>query len=180
MTEIDLQRRIDRFGFGHIKAVIEDERGAECAHDVYIDRRGIRMRPLIVFGPKFLELVPQPHLDAVIAHEIGHHECLHQLWIIVHRALGWLGVFFLGMATPHHHILFLFNLIYAILWFFPIQAFLARLFELQADAFGARMVGTEPMRSALIWIRRAVPRYESPWWDFTNHHPSLNFRINFL
>lgn len=118
-------------------------------------------------------LSPQAIL-AVVAHEIGHSQRKHLLFLPLILAAGMLPLFILPLDTP---LPFLFFLLFLAAYFRFIFGFYLRLFERQADLHGLALgIPLESMIEALDTVGTRTRTHTTPSW----HHYSISERITYL
>ena len=154
----------------------------------------------IVFFDTLLHSLEPAEVEAVLAHELGHHKRHHVLQRIAVLAgltlvllwlLGFLmrePAFFagLGVATPSTAMaLALFSLVLPVFLFplTPITSWLSRFHEYQADAFAAQEASADSLISALTKLYRdnATTLTPDPLHSlFYDSHPPAALRIAHL
>jgi STE24 endopeptidase len=156
------------------------------------------VRPRIVLFDTLVDKMSPDEAAAVLAHEIGHYKRRH-----IHRRLVWafvgmlVGLFVLsrlivwpplfhafGFAAPSSHVaLALLSLGGGAFTFFlePVQAWLSRRHEFEADAFSVALTGNaEAMKTALVRLNgeNLSNLNPHPWYSRWHYsHPTLLERI---
>ncbi len=161
---------------------------------------GIGKNKRIVFFDTLLKGMSDAEVEAILAHELGHfhhkHIRKHMLssFAIMLASLALLGYlinqpwFFngLGVSTPSNYIaLALFTLALPVFSFFisPINNFLSRKHEFEADNFAAKHTSAQDLISALVKLYRDNAATLTPdvWYSaFHDSHPSASIRIQQL
>jgi STE24 endopeptidase len=152
----------------------------------------------IVLSDTLLEQFRDEEVEAVLAHELGHHVHRHILqsialqgagifagFYLIHRTLDWLGprFGFHGIADfANLPLLALVTTFFSLVLLPGVNAF-ARAMERQADAYALRAI---PSRDAFISSMEKLAdlnlaeRQPHPWIEFIFHsHPSIQKRIAF-
>lgn len=151
----------------------------------------------IVLYDTLLERLDPPEVEAVLAHEIGHHAHRHLRKRLALAALVGAAGFALlgrlasepwlftglGVTTPSAHAaLILFALVAPVFGVFlqPLGSWLSRRHELQADAFAARASGAAALTGALVklYTENAATLTPDPLYSaFHDSHPPPSARI---
>jgi STE24 endopeptidase len=153
----------------------------------------------IVFFDTLLEKHSQEEILAILAHELGHYKFGHILQRIAETALLAFVVFFVlhwafaagslaeAFGLPADPGLVLIVVLTAMgplsQLVSPVTNYLSRRAEFQADGFAKKMVGREPMTSALTKLSRDNLSTLTPDWlyaIFTYSHPPVPERIAHL
>lgn len=153
----------------------------------------------IVFFDTLLEKHSQEEILAILAHELGHYKFGHILQRIGETALLAFVVFFMlhwafaagslagAFGLPADPGLVLIVVLIAMgplsQLVSPVTNYLSRRAEFQADGFAKKMVGREPMTSALTRLSRDNLSTLTPDWlyaVFTYSHPPVPERIAHL
>ncbi|MBK7506572.1 MAG: M48 family metallopeptidase [Bacteroidetes bacterium] len=155
-------------------------------------------RPRLLLDDALLTRLGPDALEAVVAHELGHHRLRHLpirlavslagtflLLVVLWLASGWAPLYSaFGFSGPSAHAALALVSICAGafgFWLQPLQAWLARRQEAAADAEAVRLTGApEPLAAALLDL--AEDTLQNPWphpwyvaWRLT--HPPLLERL---
>lgn len=199
LTDAALSARIERLarrcGFA-LKAIRVMDASKRSAHgNAYFAGFGAAKR--VVLFDTLLQTLGASEVEAVLAHELGHFKGRHLHKYLASQALArlaglallaWLAPqawFYaaLGVATPSPHaalVLFAILIGAGRVVSRPIEAFLLRRLEYQADAFAARHGDAEALADALISLhgQNATTLTPDPLYAAFHHgHPTLPSRL---
>lgn len=161
---------------------------------------GIGKNKRIVFFDTLLKGMKDEEVEAILAHELGHFHHQHiRKNMIASFSISLLGLailgylinqtwFFYGLGVENmsdYTALVLFTLTMPIFGFFiaPINNYLSRKFEFEADAFAAKHTSSKDLISSLVKLYRDNASTLTPdylYCAFHNSHPSASIRINHL
>ncbi len=139
----------------------------------------------IMFTPNLIKVLASEHIEAILAHEIGHSKHHHLIFypFIAFGMMITVGLFFLMLGGNMDQALepiFAFIPYALIIWLYfrYIFGYFSRLFERQADLYGFRLqMSPEQMIGALDHVAIAAGNiHRQPSW----HHFSIQQRIDFL
>lgn len=171
LPEGDLRRRLmdlaDRTGFQASTIQVMDGSKRSGHSNAFFTGFG-RFRRIVLFDT-LVEQLPEPELEAVLAHEIGHYKLKHiprvlvlsaVMLFVAFGAIAWLAEsawFYTGFGFPQDPAtiapaFLLFMLLSGVVtfWFSPLFNVLSRKHEYEADAFARDAVrSVEPMVGAL-------------------------------
>ena len=152
----------------------------------------------IILSDTLLEQFQEEEVEAVLAHELGHHVHRHILQIIVlqgaatfvgfyliYRIIFWLGPHFgfQGAADFANLPLVVLTATGLSLMILPAVNSYSRAMERQADAYALRAIPSrDPFISSMEKLAKLnlAERQPSPWIEFVFHsHPSIQKRITF-
>jgi STE24 endopeptidase len=152
-----------------------------------------RWRKIVLFDT-LLQQLTEPELEAVLAHEIGHHRLKHVLKLLVASMAGWLAGFFVLAWLAEREWFYqafgffpggiepaflLFGLLGGTLgfWISPLFHFWTRRYEYQADAFAAATLqASQSLVSALRKLNEQNLSNLTPhplYSGFYYSHPTL-------
>ncbi len=161
---------------------------------------GIGKNKRIVFFDTLLKGMKDQEVEAVLAHELGHFHHKHiRKRMLVSFAISLLGLailgylinqpwFFHGLGVKqmsNYTALILFVLTIPVFSFFiaPINNYLSRKHEFEADAFAAKHTNAKDLISSLVKLYRDNASTLTPdylYSAFHDSHPSATIRINHL
>lgn len=161
---------------------------------------GIGKNKRIVFFDTLLKGMNDDEVQAILAHELGHFHHRHikkhmiNSFTISLLGLALLGYlidqdwFFHGLGISHpsnHTALILFTLTMPVFSFFiaPINNYLSRKHEFEADAFAAKHTNADDLASSLVKLYKDNAATLTPdylYAAFHDSHPSASIRINQL
>ncbi|NGX57798.1 MAG: Protease HtpX [Chlamydiae bacterium] len=137
----------------------------------------------VMFTPKLLTMLAPEHIEAILAHEIGHSKNYHLIlypFIILGMMVS-VGLFFdvFGASMDYHPVLvFIPYVLIMWLYFRFVFGYFSRLFERQADLYGFQLgIPLHSMIGALDHIAIAAGNiHHHPSW----HHFGIQQRIDYL
>jgi len=152
----------------------------------------------IILSDTLLEQFQDEEVEAVLAHELGHHVHRHILqsialqgaatfvgFYLIHRTLGWLGPHFGFQGAADFANLPLLVLVVTVLSLalLPAVNSYSRAMERQADTYALRAIPSRaPFISSMEKLAELnlAERQPHPWIEFIFHsHPSIKKRIDF-
>ncbi len=193
-----IERLLERCGFTSDGIFVMDGSLRSTHGNAYFAGLGRHKR--IVFFDTLLQELEPDHIEAVLAHELGHFHHRHILKQMVFMALislaglwllSWLMQhpwFYqgLGVSTPSAHaalaLFMLLGPIFSPLLGPPMKA-LSRRFEFEADRFAARQARREALIEALLRLYRENASTLTPdplYSAFHDSHPPAPIRIRRL
>lgn len=161
---------------------------------------GIGKNKRIVFFDTLLKGMNDDEVQAILAHELGHFHHKHiKKHMISSFTISLLGLallgylinqdwFFHGLGISHpsnHTALILFTLTMPVFSFFiaPVNNYLSRKHEFEADAFAAKHTNADDLVSSLVKLYKDNATTLTPdylYSAFHDSHPSASIRINQL
>ncbi|ABL02338.1 Ste24 endopeptidase [Candidatus Ruthia magnifica str. Cm (Calyptogena magnifica)] len=161
---------------------------------------GIGKNKRIVFFDTLLKSMNDDEVQAILAHELGHFHYKHiKKHMISSFTISLLGLAFLGylinqdwffhglgISNPSNHTaLILFTLTIPVFSFFiaPVNNYLSRKYEFEADAFAAKHTNADDLVSSLVKLYKNNAITLTPdylYSTFHDSHPSALIRINQL
>ncbi len=161
---------------------------------------GIGKNKRIVFFDTLLKGMNDDEVQAILAHELGHFHHRHiKKHMISSFTISLLGLallgylinqdwFFYGLGISHpsnHTALILFTLTMPVFSFFiaPVNNYLSRKHEFEADAFAAKHTNADDLVSSLVKLYKDNAATLTPdylYSAFHDSHPSASIRINQL
>ncbi|QKQ24100.1 M48 family metallopeptidase [Candidatus Ruthia endofausta] len=161
---------------------------------------GIGKNKRIVFFDTLLKSMSDDEVQAILAHELGHFHHKHirkhmfnsfAISLFSLTLLGYLinqDWFFHGLGISHpsnHTALILFTLTIPVFSFFiaPINNYLSRRHEFEADLFAAKHTNADDLISSLVKLYKDNAATLTPdylYSAFHDSHPSASIRINQL
>lgn len=137
----------------------------------------------VMFTPKLLQMLAQEHIEAVLAHEIGHSKHHHLLLypLIILGMMVSVALFFNIFSASIDWSPIAIFLVYVLimgLYFRFVFGYFSRLFERQADVYGFQLgLSLNSMIGALDHIAIAAGNiHHHPSW----HHFGIQKRIDYL
>ncbi len=202
LDNLELKTKIDnllkRTGFKSDGIFVMDGSKRSSHGNAYFT--GIGKNKRIVFFDTLLKGMNDDEVQAILAHELGHFHHRHikkqmiNSFIISLLGLALLGYlinqdwFFHGLGISHpsnHTALMLFTLTIPVFSFFiaPINNYLSRKHEFEADAFAAKHTNADDLASSLVKLYKDNAATLTPDYLYTafhDSHPSASIRINQL
>lgn len=202
LDNLELKTKIDnllkRTGFKSDGIFVMDGSKRSSHGNAYFT--GIGKNKRIVFFDTLLKGMNDDEVQAILAHELGHFHHQHikkqmiNSFIISLLGLALLGYlinqdwFFHGLGISHpsnHTALMLFTLTIPVFSFFiaPINNYLSRKHEFEADAFAAKHTNADDLASSLVKLYKDNAATLTPDYLYTafhDSHPSASIRINQL
>jgi STE24 endopeptidase len=202
LDNLELKTKIDnllkRTGFKSDGIFVMDGSKRSSHGNAYFT--GIGKNKRIVFFDTLLKGMNDDEVQAILAHELGHFHHRHikkhmiNSFTISLLGLALLGYlidqdwFFHGLGISHpsnHTALILFTLTIPVFSFFiaPINNYLSRKHEFEADAFAAKHTNADDLASSLVKLYKDNAATLTPdylYSAFHDSHPSASIRINQL
>ena len=202
LDNLELKTKIDnllkRTGFKSDGIFVMDGSKRSSHGNAYFT--GIGKNKRIVFFDTLLKGMNDDEVQAILAHELGHFHHRHiKKQMINSFAISLLGLallgylinqdwFFHGLGISHpsnHTALMLFTLTIPVFSFFiaPINNYLSRKHEFEADAFAAKHTNADDLASSLVKLYKDNAATLTPDYLYTafhDSHPSASIRINQL
>lgn len=202
LDNLELKTKIDnllkRTGFKSDGIFVMDGSKRSSHGNAYFT--GIGKNKRIVFFDTLLKGMNDDEVQAILAHELGHFHHRHikkhmiNSFTISLLGLALLGYlinqdwFFHGLGISHpsnHTALILFTLTIPVFSFFiaPINNYLSRKHEFEADAFAAKHTNADDLASSLAKLYKDNAATLTPdylYAAFHDSHPSASIRINQL
>ncbi len=202
LDNLELKTKIDnllkRTGFKSDGIFVMDGSKRSSHGNAYFT--GIGKNKRIVFFDTLLKGMNDDEVQAILAHELGHFHHRHikkhmiNSFTISLLGLALLGYlinqdwFFHGLGISHpsnHTALILFTLTIPVFSFFiaPINNYLSRKHEFEADAFAAKHTNADDLASSLVKLYKDNAATLTPdylYVAFHDSHPSASIRINQL
>jgi STE24 endopeptidase len=202
LDNLELKTKIDnllkRTGFKSDGIFVMDGSKRSSHGNAYFT--GIGKNKRIVFFDTLLKGMNDDEVQAILAHELGHFHHRHikkhmiNSFTISLLGLALLGYlinqdwFFHGLGISHpsnHTALILFTLTIPVFSFFiaPINNYLSRKHEFEADAFSAKHTNADDLASSLVKLYKDNAATLTPdylYSAFHDSHPSASIRINQL
>lgn len=202
LDNLELKTKIDnllkRTGFKSDGIFVMDSSKRSSHGNAYFT--GIGKNKRIVFFDTLLKGMNDDEVQAILAHELGHFHHRHikkhmiNSFTISLLGLALLGYlinqdwFFHGLGISHpsnHTALILFTLTIPVFSFFiaPINNYLSRKHEFEADAFAAKHTNADDLASSLVKLYKDNAATLTPdylYAAFHDSHPSASIRINQL
>lgn len=147
----------------------------------------------IIVSKRLLSILSADELQALIAHELGHSAHRHVIKrLTANLALSFTLFLFMGWlqgrswsylnATPTHAraiVLFVLVMPALLFWLTPLNSWISRRFERQADAYAATRVDPKHLISALLKLDSG--KTSDPWYAaFHDGYPPLKERVILL
>jgi STE24 endopeptidase len=190
-----IEALLQRCGFNASGLFVMDASRRSSHGNAYFSGLG-RSKRIVLFDT-LISANSEPELEAVLAHELGHFKLNHILFGLAQSAVTtFLGLFIIGWLCRQPWLLPSFGIavqddalallvgLLVIQMGSPILGvagnWLSRRHEYQADDFARRMVGAEPMASALVKLSRdnASTLTTDPWYALVNFsHPPVPDRV---
>lgn len=202
LDNLELKTKIDnllkRTGFKSDGIFVMDGSKRSSHGNAYFT--GIGKNKRIVFFDTLLKGMNDDEVQAILAHELGHFHHRHiKKQMINSFAISLLGLallgylinqdwFFHGLGISHpsnHTALMLFTLTIPVFSFFiaPINNYLSRKHEFEADVFAAKHTNADDLASSLVKLYKDNAATLTPDYLYTafhDSHPSASIRINQL
>ncbi len=202
LDNLELKTKIDnllkRTGFKSDGIFVMDGSKRSSHGNAYFT--GIGKNKRIVFFDTLLKGMNDDEVQAILAHELGHFHHRHiKKQMINSFAISLLGLallgylinqdwFFHGLGISHpsnHTALMLFTLTIPVFSFFiaPINNYLSRKHEFEADAFATKHTNADDLASSLVKLYKDNAATLTPdylYAAFHDSHPSASIRINQL
>ena len=202
LDNIELKAKIDnlleRTGFKSDGVFVMDGSKRSSHGNAYFT--GIGKNKRIVFFDTLLDGMEDQEVEAILAHELGHFHHKHiRKHMITSFTISLLGLallgylinqpwFFHGLGVSHmsdYTALILFTLTMPVFSFFiaPINNYLSRKHEFEADAFAAKHTNADDLISSLVKLYRDNAATLTPdylYSAFHDSHPSASIRIAHL
>ncbi|BBB22654.1 STE24 endopeptidase [Abyssogena phaseoliformis symbiont OG214] len=202
LDNVKLKTKIDhlltRTGFKSDGVFVMDGSKRSSHGNAYFT--GIGKNKRIVFFDTLLKGMNDDEVQAILAHELGHFHHKHirkhmfSSFTISLLGLALLGYlinqdwFFHGLGISHpsnHTALILFTLTVPVFSFFiaPVNNYLSRKHEFEADNFAAKHTNADDLASSLVKLYKDNAATLTPdylYSAFHDSHPSASIRINQL
>jgi STE24 endopeptidase len=186
---------LQRCGFASEGIFVMDGSRRSSHGNAYFTGFGKQKR--IVFFDALLERLSVDEIEAVLAHELGHFHHRHifkQIGLMALLSLGGLALlgwlsqqlwFYNGLGITHASnaaalLLFMLSMPVFTLFFTPLDRYLSRRYEFEADDFAVDLTGGKFLRQALVKLYRdnASTLTPDPLYSlFHDSHPPAPVRI---
>lgn len=142
---------------------------------------GIGWRRRIVFNDSLVAALPADQLAAVVAHEAGHLRGRHREWFTLWRlGLGLAAVLAAAESPLAGLVLLVLAVPVVALAPRPLETWMIRRWEKEADRHAASVAGAEAFADALehLYGANATAPQPEPWWAAFHHpHPVPALRL---
>ncbi|MGK0367103.1 MAG: STE24 endopeptidase [Thermoproteota archaeon] len=192
---IKLAKKVD---FSHNGIYVMDASKRSGHGNAYFTGFGKNKR--IVFFDTLLETLKPEEVESVLAHELGHFKKKHIVKMMMRSLVfSLVGLWLLGQCysnkqfyqalfidTQSHYMgIFLFSLVTPVFTFFltPLQAYLSRKNEFEADEFAAQNASGQSLISALVSMYKENSSTLTPdplFSKFYHSHPPALERVKYL
>jgi len=132
----------------------------------------------IYLTTKLIENLNEKEIEAIIAHEVGHHYHKHLLKTFTLIIGMYIFIYLLPVDEGIKDILYILYCLFTVFGLGIIQ----NRFEKEADLFAAKVVGSEHMISALEKLAELIkiPKKTGKIFNILFKHPSIEERIKYL
>ncbi len=194
--KIKINNLLERTGFKSDGIFVMDGSKRTSHANAYFT--GIGKNKRIIFFDTLIKGMSDNEVQAILAHELGHyhhqHVIKHMISSFITSLLGLVLLsylinqnwFFHGLGISHpsnHSALILFTLTIPVFSFFiaPINNYLSRKYEFEADMYAAKHTNANDLVSSLVKLYRDNATILTPdylYSSFHDSHPSALIRIN--